>query len=85
MADRELTKQELAERTRFVAWMKANGYNFNSVAAATGDFYTTVQMMVEGKRRISQAFKWRLRHAFGNRVVDAIFCEEVPQAEREYA
>lgn len=65
MAERKLTDKELAERDRLVAWMKANGHDSVSLGAATGDFYTGIHVMLEGKRRISQGFKWRFLETFG--------------------
>lgn len=85
MAKTKLTAEELAERSRLVAWMKANGYTSVTLAAATGDFYNNVQTMTEGKRRISQGFKWRLRRAFGNQLVDEMFPQEAPVREVELA
>lgn len=85
MTERKFTKQELDERARLKAWMKANGHTSATLAAATGDFYNNVSTMLDGNRHISQAFKWRLRRAFGNRLVDQIFSEEAPVCEIEMA
>lgn len=79
MAHRELTIQELAERERLAKWMQENGHNNATVAAATGDFYTTIQMMTEGNRRISQGFKWRFSNAFGDGEARKVFPRKVEQ------
>lgn len=54
-------------------WMENNGRDYRSVADATGDTYSAVHMMVNGKREINDAFKWRFAQAFGHDVAKSVF------------
>lgn len=53
------------ESERLMEWMGAKGFDYNTLAAATGDNYSTVYMITRGGRRVNDAFKWRFTLAFG--------------------
>jgi plasmid maintenance system antidote protein VapI len=61
------------ERERLVQWMKIKGLNAYALAKATGDTTSTVSMIVNGKRSVSDAFKWRFRKAFGDSEATKLF------------
>lgn len=63
----------MGEKERLVQWMQARGFTIESLAAATGDSYSSIYMMLRGGRELSDAFKWRFALAFGWSNVEQVF------------
>ena len=61
------------ERERLVEWMRLKGKTSYAVAVATGDSTSNISMIINGKRSVSDAFKWRFRIAYGNAEANKIF------------
>jgi hypothetical protein len=61
------------EKQRLLQWMQEHGHDYRSLAAATGDTYSNIHMMTNGKREINDAFKWRFKTAFGDKEANKVF------------
>lgn len=61
------------EKERLVQWMQERGFDTETLAAATGDSYSTVYMITKSDRRVNDAFKWRFTVAFGFDEAIAVF------------
>lgn len=55
----------LNESQRLTTWMHERGFDYRTLAEATGDDYSHIFLMAKGKRPVSDAFKWRFTLAFG--------------------
>jgi transcriptional regulator with XRE-family HTH domain len=65
----------MSDKQRLRQWMEQNGYDYRSLAAATGDTRTSIHMMVYGNRSVNQAFMWRFANAFGFNEAKKVFVE----------
>jgi hypothetical protein len=46
-------------------WMRDRGFDYQTLAEATGDSYSNIYMMARGLRPVNDAFKWRFAQQFG--------------------
>lgn len=69
------------DRERLVQWMKDNGYDYRTLAAATGDPVSQVHMITSGARSVSDAFKFRFFRAFGQEELNKAFGMEMAVKE----
>lgn len=53
------------EKERLIQWMREKGFDTETLAAATGDSYSSIYMLTKSDRPINDAFKWRFAVAFG--------------------
>lgn len=53
------------EKERLNQWMEARGFDTKTLAAATGDSFSSIYMITKGNRDVNDAFKWRFALAFG--------------------
>lgn len=70
----------MAPNDKLKQWMDEQGHDYRSIADATGDTYSAVHMMVNGKREISDGFKWRFATAFTQTVAESLFGEKPKEA-----
>ena len=61
------------ERERLVQWMKIKELNSYALARDTGDTKSSISMIVNGRRSVSDAFKWRFRKAYGDDEATRVF------------
>lgn len=66
---------------RLKKWMDEQGLTYRTLADATKDTHSTVHMMLNGRRDINEAYKWRFQKAFGNDVAMSIFVTDFTPAE----
>lgn len=66
----------MSELERLKRWMQENDLDYRSLANATGDTYSAIHMMTNGKREINGAFKWRFAEAFGHDEAKKVFGEQ---------
>lgn len=74
------------EKERLTQWMQEKGFDTDTLAAATGDSFSSIYMITKGDRKVNDAFKWRFAVAFGWQEASQVF--DVPQsrlAERTYS
>lgn len=69
------------DKERLVAWMTEKGYNYRTLAAATGDTISSINMMISGYRQINDAFKFRFWKVFGEEETQKVFGEQMAVAE----
>jgi len=69
----------MTEAQRLEKWMEARGFSVGELAEATGDSYSTVYMMLSGKRPVGDAYKWRFAVHFGWREAEIAFGLALPQ------
>ena len=55
----------MSDSQRLTQWMQDRGFDFGSLAEATGDSYSSIYLMVKGQRPVNDAFKWRFAQRFG--------------------
>lgn len=61
------------DRERLIQWMQENGRTPSTLAVKTGDTPSSISQMVNGKRDVNDAFKWRFQRAFGHDIAMSIF------------
>lgn len=61
------------EKERLTQWMQEKGFDTDTLAAATGDSFSSIYMITKGDRRVNDAFKWRFAVAFGWECATQIF------------
>lgn len=80
---------DLAERNRFLAWMKDRGMSFDALQEITGENYTSIFLMLRARpekaRPINEKFKWRFAQQFGLEEARKIFEDAPPVSIAELA
>lgn len=73
-----MTEQEI-----LLHFMQERGFDFESLAAATGDSRSSIYMITRGGRPVNDAFKWRFAQAFGWEEAERLFGKPIQEPATE--
>lgn len=63
----------MEEQIRLQEWIKENDFTLSDFGKEVGFHRSTISLVVNGKRPITNNFRWKFREAFGEDVANNIF------------